>query len=202
MYQHILVAIEHSPADQTILAHVQPLARLTHARLLLLHVADGWAARAYDELQLRESEEMRRDREYLEASRGQPADGGIRRRVAPRARRPGDRRSSAPRAPSTWISVGHGDARSPAARRPRARHTVNRVRTSSRCPVLLLRREVAGRPALDSLAPASSRGTRAVTRRLAPRRRFDRAAATCRARSCSRRTRHARDRRARGPAAR
>ena len=66
MYQHILVAIEHSPADQTILAHVQPLARLTHARLLLLHVADGWAARAYDELQLRESEEMRQDRDYLE----------------------------------------------------------------------------------------------------------------------------------------
>ena len=59
MYQRILVAIEHSPADQTILAHVQPLARLTHAQLLLLHVADGWAARAYDELQLRESEEMR-----------------------------------------------------------------------------------------------------------------------------------------------
>ena len=54
------------PPTQTILAHVQPLARLTQARLLLLHVADGWAARAYDELQLRESEEMRDDREYLE----------------------------------------------------------------------------------------------------------------------------------------
>src|SRR5215211_5720661 len=66
MYQRILVAVEHSAADQTILAHVQPLARLTQARLLLLHVADGWAARAYDELQLRESEEMRDDREYLE----------------------------------------------------------------------------------------------------------------------------------------
>jgi nucleotide-binding universal stress UspA family protein len=66
VYQRILVAIEHSPADQTILAHVQPLARLTQARLLLLHVADGWAARAYEELQLRESEEMRHDREYLE----------------------------------------------------------------------------------------------------------------------------------------
>jgi nucleotide-binding universal stress UspA family protein len=66
VYQRILVAIEHSPADETILAHVQPLARLTQARLLLLHVADGWAARAYDELQLRESEEMRDDREYLE----------------------------------------------------------------------------------------------------------------------------------------
>jgi nucleotide-binding universal stress UspA family protein len=55
VYTHILVAVEHSPADATILAHVRELARLTSARVLLLHVADGWAARAYDELQLRES---------------------------------------------------------------------------------------------------------------------------------------------------
>jgi nucleotide-binding universal stress UspA family protein len=67
MYQRILVAVEHSPADRTILGHVRDLARLTGGRLLLLHVADGWAARAFDELQLRESEEMREDREYLEA---------------------------------------------------------------------------------------------------------------------------------------
>ena len=67
MYQSILVAVEHSAADRTILDHVRDLARLTRGRLLLLHVADGWAARAFDELQLRESEEMREDREYLEA---------------------------------------------------------------------------------------------------------------------------------------
>jgi nucleotide-binding universal stress UspA family protein len=66
MYQRILVAIEHSAADDTILAHVCELAELTRAHVLLLHVADGWAARAYDQLQLRESEEMRADREYLE----------------------------------------------------------------------------------------------------------------------------------------
>ena len=41
MYTHILVPVEHSPADQTILAHTQQLARLVGARLLLLHVADG-----------------------------------------------------------------------------------------------------------------------------------------------------------------
>ena len=45
-------------ADQTILAHVDRLARLTGAELLLVHVADGWAARHFDELKLRESEEM------------------------------------------------------------------------------------------------------------------------------------------------
>lgn len=65
MYQHILVAIEHSKADEAILEHIVGLAKLTGARLLLVHVADGWAARHFDELNLRESEEMRADRAYL-----------------------------------------------------------------------------------------------------------------------------------------
>jgi nucleotide-binding universal stress UspA family protein len=66
MYKRILVAIENSAADQTILAHVTGLARLTGAELLLVHVADGFAARHFDDLKLRESEEMRADRAYLE----------------------------------------------------------------------------------------------------------------------------------------
>jgi nucleotide-binding universal stress UspA family protein len=66
MYQRILVAIENSAADRTILTHVSQLAKLTGAELLLVHVADGWAARHFDELNLRESEEMKADREYLE----------------------------------------------------------------------------------------------------------------------------------------
>jgi nucleotide-binding universal stress UspA family protein len=65
MYSNILIAIEHSDADRAVLSHVQELARLTGARLLLVHVADGWAARHFDELKLRESEEIRNDREYL-----------------------------------------------------------------------------------------------------------------------------------------
>lgn len=69
MYKRILVAIENSAADRAILEHVERLARLTGASLLLVHVADGWAARNYDELQLRESEEMIADREYLERLR-------------------------------------------------------------------------------------------------------------------------------------
>ena len=56
MYKRILVAIENSAADQTILAHVTELARLTGAELLLVHVADGFAARHFDDLKLRESE--------------------------------------------------------------------------------------------------------------------------------------------------
>jgi nucleotide-binding universal stress UspA family protein len=66
MYRRILVAVENSPADRTILSHVTALARLTGAELLLVHVADGWAARHFDELKLRESEEMKSDRVYLE----------------------------------------------------------------------------------------------------------------------------------------
>jgi nucleotide-binding universal stress UspA family protein len=65
MYNRILVAIENSDADRTILDHVEPLARLTQATLLLVHVADGWAARHFNELNLRESEEMQEDRAYL-----------------------------------------------------------------------------------------------------------------------------------------
>ena len=67
MYRRILVAVENSGADRTILAHVSELARLTGAELLLVHVADGWAARNFDQLKLRESEEMQADRAYLES---------------------------------------------------------------------------------------------------------------------------------------
>jgi nucleotide-binding universal stress UspA family protein len=66
MYRRILVAVENSPADRTILSHVSELARLTGAALLLVHVADGWAARNFDQLKLRESEEMKIDRDYLD----------------------------------------------------------------------------------------------------------------------------------------
>jgi nucleotide-binding universal stress UspA family protein len=67
MYKRILVPLEHSDADRTIIEHVQGLARMCGATLVLIHVADGWVARAYDELQLRESKEIREDRAYLES---------------------------------------------------------------------------------------------------------------------------------------
>jgi nucleotide-binding universal stress UspA family protein len=69
MYKRILVAVENSAADRTIVSHVTGLARLTGAELLLVHVADGWAARNFDQLKLRESEEMKADRAYLETLR-------------------------------------------------------------------------------------------------------------------------------------
>src|SRR2546425_11813678 len=66
MYRRILVALENSAADRTILAHVTELARRTGAGLLLVHVADGWGARYFDQLKLRESEEIKSDRAYLD----------------------------------------------------------------------------------------------------------------------------------------
>jgi universal stress protein A len=67
MYTNILVPVENRETDRTILRHIRELARLTHAKLLLVHVADGWAARNFERLNLQESEEMKQDRKYLAA---------------------------------------------------------------------------------------------------------------------------------------
>ena len=77
MYQHILIALENSAADDTILGHIRPLARLTGARLLLVHVADGWVARNFNQLKLAESEEMKEDRAYLEKRSRELTDEGF-----------------------------------------------------------------------------------------------------------------------------
>ena len=66
MYHRILVPVENSSYDERILEHVQQLARYCGASVVLIHVADGWAARNIKQLDLRESEEMRGDREYIE----------------------------------------------------------------------------------------------------------------------------------------
>lgn len=66
MYHTILIPVENSRADHSILEHVKPLAKLTGSRFLLIHVANGWAARNYDQLQLAESEEIQEDRAYLD----------------------------------------------------------------------------------------------------------------------------------------
>ena len=65
MYHTILVPVENRETDQTILRHIRALARLTGARLMLVHVADGWVARNFEQLKLQDSNEMKEDREYL-----------------------------------------------------------------------------------------------------------------------------------------
>jgi manganese transport protein len=66
MYKKILIALDNSLADEGILAHVAELAPRFQSKVLLLHVADGFAARCFDQLKLAESEEMKGDRNYLE----------------------------------------------------------------------------------------------------------------------------------------
>src|SRR5437867_9543155 len=68
MYRKILVALENSRADETLLPHIAELASLHHSELLLVHVADGYVARNYNQLNLAESQEMKDDRAYLESS--------------------------------------------------------------------------------------------------------------------------------------
>lgn len=68
MYRKILVALENSRADKSLLPHIAELATRLGSELLLVHVADGWAARNYERLQLNESEEMRTDKAYLDTT--------------------------------------------------------------------------------------------------------------------------------------
>jgi nucleotide-binding universal stress UspA family protein len=63
-YQTILVPVESSEYDDVILDHVVPMAQECGSKLLLVHVADGWAARYYREEA--DSPEVRADRRYLE----------------------------------------------------------------------------------------------------------------------------------------
>jgi len=77
MYKRILVPLENSPTDRVIIDHVRKLAHQTGAKLLLLHVADGFVARHYKQLNLRESEEMMRDRAYLEQVAAELAAEGL-----------------------------------------------------------------------------------------------------------------------------
>jgi nucleotide-binding universal stress UspA family protein len=66
MYKKILIALDNSPADEGVLTHIAGLAPRFESKILLLHVADGFAARCFDQLKLAESEEMKSDRDYLE----------------------------------------------------------------------------------------------------------------------------------------
>src|SRR6201987_3795974 len=47
MYDTILVTLEATPTDRAIIEHIKALAVAMHSRVVLLHVADGWAARTY-----------------------------------------------------------------------------------------------------------------------------------------------------------
>jgi nucleotide-binding universal stress UspA family protein len=77
MYRKILVALENSEADATLLPHITQLAKRLGSALLLVHVADGWVARNYDQLKLAASEEMKTDRAYLESTAARLQSEGL-----------------------------------------------------------------------------------------------------------------------------
>ncbi len=66
MYKKILIPLENSRYDNVILNHIKPLARDSRAQVILVHVADGYAARMQKQLNLADSEEINKDRNYLE----------------------------------------------------------------------------------------------------------------------------------------
>jgi len=75
MYKTILVTLDGTPSDRTIIEHVKELAQLLHSRLVLLHVADGWAARTFGADAV--SPEIVEDRAYLEDVRAEFDAAGV-----------------------------------------------------------------------------------------------------------------------------
>jgi nucleotide-binding universal stress UspA family protein len=75
MYDTILVTLDGTPSDRAIIEHIKQLAKLAHSRLVLLHVADGWAARTYGPDAV--SPEIAEDTTYLEKVREEFQSAGI-----------------------------------------------------------------------------------------------------------------------------
>ncbi len=64
MYDKILVTLDGTATDRAIIEHVKHLASVMHSRLVLLHVADGWAARNFGPDAV--SPEVTEDKAYLQ----------------------------------------------------------------------------------------------------------------------------------------
>jgi nucleotide-binding universal stress UspA family protein len=75
MYDTILVTLDGTPSDRAIIEHIKELAKLAHSRLVLLHVADGWAARTYGPDAV--SPEIGEDTAYLEKVRTEFEVAGV-----------------------------------------------------------------------------------------------------------------------------
>jgi|SRR5579884_1024688 nucleotide-binding universal stress UspA family protein len=75
MYNTILVTLDGTSTDRAIIDHVKHLAKMAHSRVVLLHVADGWAARTYGRDAV--SREIAEDTDYLKRVRGEFMQDGI-----------------------------------------------------------------------------------------------------------------------------
>jgi len=75
MYKTILVTLDGTPTDRAIIEHIKQLAKITQSRVILLHVADGWAARTFGADAV--SPEIVEDTAYLNRVRSEFQSAGI-----------------------------------------------------------------------------------------------------------------------------
>jgi len=75
MYDKILVTLDATATDRAIIDHVKTLAAVMRSRVVLLHVADGWAARTFGADAV--SPEIEHDRAYLEKIRAEFHSAGV-----------------------------------------------------------------------------------------------------------------------------
>jgi nucleotide-binding universal stress UspA family protein len=75
MYKTILVTLDGTPTDRAIIEHIQQLAKFMQSRVVLLHVATGWAARQFGADAV--SPEIIEDKAYLQGVRAEFESAGI-----------------------------------------------------------------------------------------------------------------------------
>lgn len=75
MYKTILLTLDGTATDRAIIDHIKQLANLAQSRVVLLHVADGWAARTYGPDAV--SPEIAEDTAYLNKIRAEFQAAGI-----------------------------------------------------------------------------------------------------------------------------
>jgi nucleotide-binding universal stress UspA family protein len=75
MYNKILVTLDATPTDRAIIEQVKALALIMKSRVVLLHVADGWAARMFGPEAV--SAEIAEDKAYLVKVQAEFQNAGI-----------------------------------------------------------------------------------------------------------------------------
>ena len=75
MYDKILITLDATRTDRAIIDHVKQLAKVMNSRVVLLHVATGWAARTYGPDAVHR--EIDEDKAYLETIRAEFEAGGV-----------------------------------------------------------------------------------------------------------------------------
>ena len=75
MYKTILLTLDGTPTDRSIIEHIKHLAKFTQGRVILLHVADGWAARTFGADAI--SPEITEDTAYLNRIQSEFQSAGI-----------------------------------------------------------------------------------------------------------------------------